>query len=189
MQSSTNPEQWRYVPTRINPADLLSRGMRAGKLRDCGSWWRGPDFLMTSEELWPTNKVIDKPTEDDELKRSTGYQLKSKAETNGTNGFTHEVEEAHPVFVTTNDAIFAIDPCQYSSWLRLRRVLAWVNRFVDNCHKTQRERNVRELRNDELKAAEIQLIKQEQSKEFKEEWIAYLAGNHCRQAASWTKTD
>ena len=82
------------------------------------------------------------------------------------------------MFVTTvdNDATFAIDPCQYSSWLRLRRVLAWVNRFIDSCHRTQRERNVGELRKDELKAAEIQLIKQEQSKEFKDEWIAVSRG-------------
>ena len=123
--------------------------MKAGELRYCGSWWRGQEFLMTSEETWPTNKVSNKPTENDELKRSTGYQLKSKAEPKGTNGYTHAVEEAHPVFVTTveNDATFAIDPCQYSSWLRLRRVLAWVNRLIDNCHKTQRERNVdKELR-------------------------------------------
>ena len=126
IQSSTHPEQCRYVPTRSNPADLLSRGMRAGELRDCGSWWRGPEFLMASEETWLTEKVIGKPTENDELKRSTGNQLKSKAEPNGTNGYTHAVEEAHPVFVTTvdNDATFTIDACQYSSWLRLRRVLA-----------------------------------------------------------------
>ena len=40
------------------------------------------------------------------------------------------------MFVTTgdNNATFAIDPCQYSSWLRLRRVLAWGNRFIDNGH-------------------------------------------------------
>ena len=136
IQSSINPEQWRYVPTRNNPADLLSRGMRAGELRDCDSWWRGPEFVMISEATWPINKVIDKPTENDELKRSTGYKLKSKAEPNGTNGYTHAVEEAHPMFVTAvdSDATFATDPCQYSSWLRLRRVLTWVNRFIGNCH-------------------------------------------------------
>ena len=58
--------------------------MKEGELRDCDSWWRGPECLMT----WPTKKVIDKPTENDELKRLTGYQLKSKAEPNGTNGYT-----------------------------------------------------------------------------------------------------
>ena len=41
------------------------------ELQDCG-----PDFLMLSEEAWPSNKVIDKHTENGELKRSTRYREK-----------------------------------------------------------------------------------------------------------------
>ena len=79
IQSSRNPEQWRYLPTSINPADMLSRGMRTLGLQDCGTLELqdcGPDFLMLSEEAWPSNKVIDKHTENGELKRSTRYREK-----------------------------------------------------------------------------------------------------------------
>ena len=36
IQSSTDPDQWRYVPTSVNPADILSRGM--AELLDCEKW-------------------------------------------------------------------------------------------------------------------------------------------------------
>ena len=32
IQSNTDPEQWRYVPTSMNPADILSRGIKIEKL-------------------------------------------------------------------------------------------------------------------------------------------------------------
>ena len=59
IQRSTDPEQWRYVPTDINPADLLSRGLRATDLEICERWWRGPAFLQRSEEAWPLKKLIE----------------------------------------------------------------------------------------------------------------------------------
>ena len=68
IQNSSNPEQWRYVRTSINPAHMLSRGMNALEQQDCGTWWSDPDFLMLSEEAWPSNKIIDKHTENGELK-------------------------------------------------------------------------------------------------------------------------
>ena len=48
IQTSTRPDQWRYVPTDLNPADILSRGMSATDLIDCHTWWRGPEFLLQS---------------------------------------------------------------------------------------------------------------------------------------------
>ena len=39
IQTSTNPEQWIYIPTSLNPADILSRGMRAADLEHCNKWW------------------------------------------------------------------------------------------------------------------------------------------------------
>ena len=40
IQTQTDPNQWRYVPTKVNPADMLSRGMPANDLAKCNSWWR-----------------------------------------------------------------------------------------------------------------------------------------------------
>ena len=40
-----------------NPADIPSRGLRVGDLRECQLWWRGPDFLKREERSWLTNDV------------------------------------------------------------------------------------------------------------------------------------
>ena len=31
--------EWRYIPTSLNPADILSRGMMAAELENCDRWW------------------------------------------------------------------------------------------------------------------------------------------------------
>ena len=41
----TLPNQWRYVDTKSNPADIASRGMSAGHLISSTEWWNGPKFL------------------------------------------------------------------------------------------------------------------------------------------------
>ena len=49
IQENKEPQQWRYVPTKDNPADLLSRGMSTSDLVEDSLWWSGPEFLKTSE--------------------------------------------------------------------------------------------------------------------------------------------
>ena len=48
IQSSSNPEQWRYVPTKINPADHLTRGLKVSELIEKNSWWEGPEYLRVN---------------------------------------------------------------------------------------------------------------------------------------------
>ena len=68
IQSHTNPDQWRHIPTKLNPADLLSRGIKVTELSRSGVWWRGPDFLGDPEDTWPINKKFEKPATDVEIK-------------------------------------------------------------------------------------------------------------------------
>jgi len=52
IQTLTQADQWQYVPTKENPADLLSRGVSAKELTERELWWHGPTFLKTTEN-WP----------------------------------------------------------------------------------------------------------------------------------------
>ena len=63
-------------------------------------------------------------------------------------------------FVTIGeDMVFPLDPRRHSSWLKLRRTQSWINRFIQNCQKPKTDRTSGELLADELKRAEIQLVR------------------------------
>ena len=53
------PNQWKYCPTKQNPADLSSRGASASKLVNQQIWWTGPDFLQKRPEEWPVHENFD----------------------------------------------------------------------------------------------------------------------------------
>ena len=56
IQNITSPEQWRYVSSKDNPADHLTRGMAATVLACNDQWLKGPEFLRMNEEEWPQNQ-------------------------------------------------------------------------------------------------------------------------------------
>lgn len=45
--------EWRYVPTKSNPADIASRGEMPSKLHGNEMWWSGPKWLCEPREKWP----------------------------------------------------------------------------------------------------------------------------------------
>ena len=55
IQSTWNEEHWRYIPTDLNPADDLSKGLPTEELN--GRWMKGPPFLRKPREEWPAEKL------------------------------------------------------------------------------------------------------------------------------------
>ncbi|XP_077865477.1 uncharacterized protein LOC144352174, partial [Saccoglossus kowalevskii] len=45
-------QSYRYVPTKQNPADLLTRGISTKELKYSRKWWNGPEFLANTAD-WP----------------------------------------------------------------------------------------------------------------------------------------
>ena len=43
------PNQWRCVPTDVNPADLGTRGLTGEELASADFWWNGPEFLKKKQ--------------------------------------------------------------------------------------------------------------------------------------------
>ena len=71
---------------------------------------------------------------------------------------------------TLTENVWVFDPKKYSKWLKMTRVLAWIQRFVSNCKLSGNHRELGELRVDEITEAEIKIIKTMQHYESAEEY-------------------
>ncbi len=89
IQTQTKPQQWRWVDTKQNPADLPSRGQLAGELLGQELWWKGPTFLRSDTQKWPVQPRLDLPTDEalQEVKKSAAFVFHS-VPTSLKDGFT-----------------------------------------------------------------------------------------------------
>ena len=70
IKENTDNDQWRYVPTKWNPADDASRGLNAEKESSDSRWFNGPSFLWQDTEYWPDQEdIIQVAEHDPELKK------------------------------------------------------------------------------------------------------------------------
>jgi hypothetical protein len=49
----TISEQWRYINSSSNPADIAPRGIDPGDKTSINIWPDGPDSLAQDESIWP----------------------------------------------------------------------------------------------------------------------------------------
>jgi hypothetical protein len=67
IQDLSSPSQWRYIDTQSNPADDVSRGLKARELVSSLRWSHGPEFLWLQEGKWPVQPTIGSSSLDAEL--------------------------------------------------------------------------------------------------------------------------
>ena len=156
IQRLTNPEQWEYVDSKENPADICSRGMKAHSLMKSQLWWNGPQFLSTPETEWPQTKIEEGPEVETE-KRKT---------------FQVALPHSFVSIKVTKDPAWKLNPANWSSWLRLTRVTSWVLRFISNCRTKQEEWLSGPLTPEEIQHAEARIIREAQQMDFAEELSA-----------------
>lgn len=53
IQELSSVQDWNKVDTKLNPADIVSRGMHTSDLKNSELWWQGPRFLQLAVETWP----------------------------------------------------------------------------------------------------------------------------------------
>ncbi|XP_064637073.1 uncharacterized protein LOC135493580 [Lineus longissimus] len=162
IQSHTDPSQWRYIATKQNPADLPSRGVKAADLVSQQLWWRGPAFLLEHKTEWPENQFERGAEAVDEVK-------------------TTEIGLFTTGAVNLLDT--RLDPTHHSSWLRLTRLHAWVQRFLENCTTSPVSRTRGELTAEEIHDAELFLIRQAQVESFKDEFTALKNGRELPKSS------
>ncbi|KAL7724064.1 hypothetical protein ACLKA6_001031 [Drosophila palustris] len=57
IQEWTENAEWRHVPTKQNPADIVSRGCDVDELVT-SIWFNGPSFLKEPRDSWPVNQHL-----------------------------------------------------------------------------------------------------------------------------------
>ncbi|UYV80170.1 hypothetical protein LAZ67_18001877 [Cordylochernes scorpioides] len=62
IQATTNLNDWRFVPSQLNPADLLSRGCPPSQFVQ-SRWWEGPEWLKKPKKFWPNSEFSINPKE------------------------------------------------------------------------------------------------------------------------------
>ena len=125
---------WKYVPTKQNPADLGSRGCDIGKLRQ--NWWEGPSWLR-HRNSWPDQPMIES-SEESEIERK-------------------RVKEILAVAVSS-EIIYNKLLVKYPM-LKTLRILSWIRGFLTKCKK-QEERGP--LKSSDIENQREFLIKEEQ---------------------------
>lgn len=109
IHETTSPKDWRYVPTKVNPADIASRGAHPHEKGKLLRWLHGPDFLKGDRTDWP--EVPRPMTVDDG---------------------DSEVKMVLNTFVTPQKHMTSsLDDLltRYSDWEKLQRCVAWLLRF------------------------------------------------------------
>ena len=106
---SIPPDRWNHVSGMDNPADCASRGIFPTELLNHELWWEGPAWLKLPPSDWPEQASIPHTDSSEEI--CTVCQL--------------------AVIDQGATPIIPID--RYSNYNHLKRVTAWVLRFIRNC--------------------------------------------------------
>nr|CAI5846008.1 unnamed protein product [Callosobruchus analis] len=133
IQETTSLDTWKHIPSTLNPADLISRGMKPSEIHSAKIWWHGPEFLKHSEAEWPINPcqaVNDLP----DIKKNCTIFLVSKSE-----------------------RLELFD--KYSNLTRLKRVTALLLRFIQNCKQAKENQTFGPLTSSEVRLSSDKLIK------------------------------
>ncbi|KRZ75252.1 hypothetical protein T10_4672 [Trichinella papuae] len=143
-------EDWKYCPTKNNPADIISRGTALKKLKGNRLWWNGPKWLL-DENRWPKERLQQKMTKEiqnviEEERRTTSLTLSVNVRT-------------LPIFEFE----------KFGNFENMLRVTAYCKRFASNCRTSPERRKLNTLTGEEMITAEKYWLKTVQRDAFHDE--------------------
>ncbi|XP_046803770.1 uncharacterized protein LOC124419201 [Lucilia cuprina] len=129
-----------WIGSESRRADETTRMKSQVDFSDDSCWLNGPKFLYDSEDNWPQKENVS-------LNEPDSEELRLK-------------------FALLVNIQEVIDYKRFSSYLKLKRTVAWVLRFINRCRKEIGPGEENGLTADELKNAEILLCRQAQQENF-----------------------
>ncbi|GBM67651.1 hypothetical protein AVEN_221435-1 [Araneus ventricosus] len=163
IQNITEVSAWQHVPSKENPADIISRGIDPEKIQDCNLWWFGPSFLQDHSVVSP---CVCSDINDNEL-----YQREFKKTPTDPVCLVVQGQEVLPI----------INNC--SSFTRLQRVIGWCVRFVRNA-KNSLQPSKGNLTSPELFKSLMCLVKNVQANCFAQEIQCLKRGQQLPNSSS-----
>ena len=155
IQSLVSPSQWRHLPGKDNPADLVTRGISAEELLQSELWLKGPNFLCVDKVV----EVCGDKSAENVLYINAEQTLKSTVSNHTLVSGASDVSE--PLF----------DLDRWSSVTRAMRVFGWLQRFIHNVRSVKDVRCHGDLSFTELTDAKLKLLKFVQNEEYAHELI------------------
>lgn len=110
----TNRDNWHYVPTNLNPADMVTKFKKFDFADSKSEWFLGPEFLKDSVENWP--QTPDKLMMDESFMASNIYLER-------LNYSTHELPPAECT-IFTRRLIDKLSPSTRGRWRKLKNAVA-----------------------------------------------------------------
>lgn len=138
----TGDSVWLHVSSKDNPADLLSRGCSLDLLKDSELWWHGPSYLHNRLHYFDQTKCDN---------------------TNVCNLPDLKCKQTCLPSIQSEDLI---NFEKYASFTKLKRIGAYILRFIDNSRVKSNSRKTGSLSVSELTAAQRMLIRLVQVKSF-----------------------
>lgn len=157
IQESTSGHTWSYVPSKENPADLVSRGVKADVISEASLWWSGPSFLLLSEHSWP--------------KMPNESQKHDLSDLNSCLVLNHNTSKNDDCKLFTNLIT------KYSKFTHIQRVIAYIQRFIYNCKLTNNKKYSSHLSCEELQNSYNFIMHTAQLEMFPDEYLILKSGN------------
>ncbi|XP_055623613.1 uncharacterized protein LOC129767030 [Toxorhynchites rutilus septentrionalis] len=141
---------WRWVPSKQNPADLATKWGNGPDLSANSVWFKGPSFLRLAETEWPKENLSSKQT-DEELRPCYAHK-------------------ANPI----PERLVEME--RFSKLTRAIRAVAYVYRFIGNLKQNivGKERLAGPLTSEELQKAENLLIREAQWQRYPDEMMVLI---------------
>lgn len=123
----TSSGSWRYVPSADNPADLVSRGVKADAIGSATIWWNGPSYLQSRQESWPQSPNITQINHTTQTNNTTNLITNTQ-----NNSFIISTNVQQSNNDLSNNLILKLIH-NNSNFTSLQRKVAYILRFAHNC--------------------------------------------------------
>ena len=122
IHSVTNTDQWRFVPSKDNVEDMVTRGMSLMKLAECNLGGQDPNSWVkkrvTPESNWPKIQIEKNLSEDMEVRKASRCLYTSLSSGSKKKLSTDDTKTSQ------EDCPWRLDPSHFSDWVKLKRIYA-----------------------------------------------------------------